>query len=78
MHNHLKRSKLEIKGFGVDPNSREVVTVVVSSFTGQLGNWATNHADEIFKLNNIDALNAYFRASFCNEDLQGKNFYALI
>jgi hypothetical protein len=34
LHNHLKLSKLKIKDFGIDPNSREGVTVVVSSFTG--------------------------------------------
>ena len=48
IHNHLKQTKLKIKGFGIDPNSREVVTVVVSSFTRHLGNWAADHADEIF------------------------------
>ena len=37
-HNHLKQSKLKIKGFGIDPTSCEVVTVAVSSFTGHLGN----------------------------------------
>ena len=31
LHDHLKQSKLKVKGFGVDPNSKEVVTVVVSS-----------------------------------------------
>ena len=38
LHYHLKQSKLKIKGFGVDPISKEVVTVVVSIFTGSLGN----------------------------------------
>ena len=47
LHNYLKQSKLKIKGFGFDPNSREAITVVVSYFTGHLGNWAADHADEI-------------------------------
>ena len=55
LHNHFKRSKLEIKGFGIDHDIREVVTVVVSSFTGYLGNWVANHADEIFFLESMDA-----------------------
>ena len=63
-HNHLKHSKLTIKGFGIDPNSREIVMVVVYSFTGHLGNWVADHADEIFLLENIDALTAYVRVSF--------------
>jgi hypothetical protein len=78
LHGHLKPSKLNAKGFGIDPNSREVVTVVVSSFTGSLGNLATGHADKIFKLESIDALTTYVRVSFCNEDLEVKNFYSLI
>ena len=48
LHIHLKLSKLKIKGFGIDPNSGEIVTVVVSSFTVHFGNWAADHADEIF------------------------------
>jgi hypothetical protein len=77
LHDHLKQSKLKVKGFGVDPNSKEVGTVVASSFTGSLGNWAADHVDEIFKLDSIDAL-TYVRVSFSNEDLEGKNLYSLI
>ena len=78
LHNHLKQYKLRIKGFGIDLDSREAVTVVVSSFTGHLGNWAANHDDEILKLESIDALNAYVRVNFSNEDLEGMNLYSLI
>jgi hypothetical protein len=78
LHNHLKQSKSKNKGSSVEPNYREDVTVVVSSYTGQLGNWVANHADEIFKLGNIDALTAYVHVSFSNENLEGKNLYSLI
>ncbi len=78
LHDHLKQSKLKVKGFGVDPNSKEAVKIVVSSFTGSLGNWAANHADEVFKLSSIDALTAFVRVSFSNRDLEGKNLYSLI
>jgi hypothetical protein len=78
LHDSLKQSKLKVKGFGLDPNSREAVTVVVSSFTGKLGNWAADHADEIFQLKSIDALTSFVRVSFSNEDLEGKNLYVLI
>ena len=37
-----------------------------------------NHADEIFKLESIDALTAYDRVSFSNEDLEGMNLYSLV
>jgi hypothetical protein len=43
-----------------------------------LGNWAADHADEILKLNIIDALAANVRVGFFNEDLEGKNLYSLI
>jgi hypothetical protein len=78
LHDHLKQSKLKVKGFGVYPNSKEVVTLVVSSFTGSLGNWAADHADEIFRLDSIDALTAYVRIGFSNADLEGKSLYSLI
>ena len=53
------------------------VIVLVSSFTGTLGNWASDHADESYKLTNVESLCKYVRVSFCIEDLEGKNLYAL-
>ena len=47
--------------------------VIVSSFTGHLGNWAAYHANEIFKLGSIDALIVYVRVSISNEELEGIN-----
>jgi len=78
LHDHFLNSKLKVKGFGVYPNSREAVMVVVSSFTGLLGNWAADHADEIFKLDSIDTLTTNVRVGFSNEDLEGKSLYSLI
>jgi hypothetical protein len=78
LHDHLKQSKYKVKGFGVDPNPKEVVTVLVSSFTGSLGDWVADHTDEIFKLDSIDALTAYVRVGFSNEGLEGKNLHSLI
>ena len=77
LHDNLKQLKLKVKEFGVDPYPKEVVTVVVSSFTESLGDWAAAHANEIFKLDSIDALTAYVRISFSNEDLVGKMLYSL-
>ncbi len=78
LHETLKHLNLKVRGYGIDPNSREAVTVVVSSLMGQLGKSAANHAEEIIKLNSIDALTAYVRVSFTNKDLEGKKIYTLI
>ena len=43
----------------------------MSYFTGHLGNRAADHADEIFKLDNIDELTAYVV-------FEGMNLYSLI
>ena len=64
VHNHLKQSKQKIQAFGIDPDSREAATFVVSSFAEDLGHWAVDHAGEIFQLDNIDAVTAYARVSF--------------
>ena len=69
---------MKIKRFGLDPNSREVVSFIVSSFTGPLGNWTADHVDDIFQLESIDALTAYVRVTFSNEGLESKNLYSLI
>ena len=43
-----------------------------------MGKWAAaDLADEIFKLDNIDALTAYVRVSFFNEDLEGTSLVSL-
>ncbi len=78
LHDNLKQSKLKYKGFGIDPNPREAVTVVVSSLTEKFGNWDADHVEEIFQLNSIDALTAYVRVNFSNEDMEGKKLYSLI
>ena len=52
----------------------EALTVVVFSFTGSLGHWAADHADEIYKLDSIDALTAYVRVSFFQRGLGGQEF----
>ena len=74
----MKQSKLKVKGLGIHPSSKEVVTVVASSFTGTSGNWAADHANDIFRLESIYALTAYVRVGFSNENLEGKNLYSLI
>jgi hypothetical protein len=38
LNDHSKWSKLKVKRFRMDPNSREVITVMGSSSTEQLGN----------------------------------------
>jgi hypothetical protein len=48
IQNHIKLSKQKVEGFGIDPNFCEAVTVAVFSLTGQLGNLAADHADELF------------------------------
>ncbi len=73
---HFETVQTKRERFGIDPDSREVVTVVVSSFIGKLGNWAADHVEEIFKLNSIDALTAYVRVTFSNEDLEGENVFS--
>ena len=50
----------------------------MSSFTGSFGNWAADHADEIFKLDSIDSLTTFVRVIFSNEDVEGKNLYSMI
>jgi hypothetical protein len=43
-----------------------------------LSKWAADHANGIFKLDNIDAWSAYVCVSVSNEDLEGMNLYSLI
>jgi hypothetical protein len=78
LHNHFKQSILKIKGFGINPDSKQGVVVLVSSFTGKLGNWASDHSTEIYELTTIDDLIDYIRVGFSIEDVEGKNLYILL
>ncbi len=78
MNNHLKQSKMKIQGFGIKPDSNRFVVVLVSLFTSKLGNWASDHYDEIYDLKSLDELIAYVRVGFSIEDVKGKNLYSLI
>ena len=70
--------KKKKQGFRIYPNSSQVDTVVISSFTRKLGNWVANHADDIFELISIDALMACDRVRPSNDYLEGKNLCPLI
>ncbi len=72
LNNHLKQSRLKIQGFGINPHSNQVVVVLVFSFTCKLGNWASDHAAEIYDMKTLDELIAYGRVGFSNEDVEGK------
>ena len=73
LHNHLKQLKSKIQGFGINPDSKQGVVVLVSSFTGKLGNWASDHSTEIYELATVDDLIDYIRVGFSIEDVEGKN-----
>ena len=64
LHNHLKHSRLKIQGFRINPNSKQAVVVLVSSFTWKLGNWASNHSTEIYELATVDDRIDYIRIGF--------------
>jgi hypothetical protein len=72
LNNHLKQSRLKIQGFGINPDSNQAVVILVSSFTGKLGNWASDHTAEIYALQTLDELIAYVRVGFSIEDVEGK------
>jgi hypothetical protein len=52
--------------------------VLVSSFTGKLGNWAPDHDTEIYELATVNDLIEYIRAGFSIEDIEGKSLYILL
>ncbi len=78
LNNHLKQFKMKIKGFWINPDSNQVVVVLVFSFTGKLGNWPSDHNAEIYDLKTLDELIAYVRVGFSIEDVEGKSLYSLI
>jgi len=47
LNNHLKQSRLKIKGFGINPDSNQAIVVLVSSFIGKLDNWTSDRSAEI-------------------------------
>ncbi len=69
MHNHLKQFKFKIHGIGINPDSNQIVVVLVPSFTGKLGNSASDHSTEIYELHTMDELINYVRVGFSIENV---------
>ena len=78
LHNHLKQSRLKIREFGINPDSKQIVVVLVSSFTRKQGKWASYHSTEIYNIATVDDLIDYIRVGFSIEDVEGKNVNILL
>ena len=65
--------RLKIQGFGINPDLKWGFVVLVSSLTGKLGNWASDHITEIYDLATADDMIDYIRVGFSIEDVEGKN-----
>ena len=78
LHNQLTQSKLKIRGFCINPKSNQGVVVLVSSLTGKLGDWASNHSSEIYETRTMDELINYVRVNYSIEDIKGNNLYSFL
>jgi hypothetical protein len=56
---HWIHAKRKLKRARIDVNSREAVGILVDSFVGKLGSWASDNAKFINELNRISALGAF-------------------
>ena len=60
------------------PNLNKVVVVLVSFFTGKLGDSASDHSSDIYEIKTKDDLINYVRVNFSTEAIEGKHFYSLL
>ena len=52
--------------------------MLVSSFTGKLGDWASDHNSEIYEMKTMNEPINHVRVGFSIEDIEGKNLYSLL
>ncbi len=78
-NDHWAESKIQIINAGIDVNSREVVRILVNSFAGKLGRWASDNAPLINELNTLSALGSFMEVSYViNEDLAAAEYFNLL
>ncbi len=79
LDDHWAESKILITNAGIDVNSRASVRIMVGSFTGKLGKWASDNASLINEFNTLQALGAFTEISYVvNEDLAAAEYYNLL
>jgi hypothetical protein len=78
LNNHWEQSKIKLIDAGINVNSREAVCILVDSFAGKLGTWASEKATLINELNTISALGAFMEVNYIiNEDLAASEYVHL-
>ena len=78
LDDHWAESKILITNAGIDANSRAAVRIMVGSFAGKLGQWASDNAVLINELNTLPALGAFTEVSYVvNEDLSASEYISL-
>jgi hypothetical protein len=79
LDDHWAESKKQITNAGIDVNSRAAVRIMVGSFAGKLGKWASDNAALINELNTLQALGAFTEVSYVvNEDLAAAEYFNLL
>jgi hypothetical protein len=77
-NNHWGQFKLKLIDAGINVNSREVVCILVDSFAGKLGTWASETTTLINELKSISALGAFTEVNYkINEDLAASEYVHL-
>ena len=79
LNDHWAESKIQITNPGINVNSRAAVRILVNSFAGKLGKWASDNASLVNELNTLQALGAFTEVSYVvNEDLAVAEYYNLL
>ncbi len=79
LDDHWAESKIQITNPGINVNSRAAVRILVNSFAGKLGKWASDNAALINELNTLSALGAFVEVSYAiNEDLAAAEYFNLL
>ncbi len=75
----MAESKIQITNAGINVNSRVAVRILVNSFAGKLGKWASDNAALINELNTLSASGAFIEVSYAiNEDLAAAEYCNLL
>ena len=74
---HWVKSKTSIIDAGINVNSREAVCILVDSFAGKLGRWASDNAELINELRTVSTLGAFLDVSYAVKENEGVGYFHL-
>jgi hypothetical protein len=78
LDSHLAQAPMRLTTMGVDPETKQASLILMSSFTGKLGQWAQQNTEALYSLTSVTQLVDLVMSSFVIKGYQAENLNFLV